>query len=261
MKTSAEPWSFPQSTLDLVDSVAADMRPSDPNLRDWFATYRSRHRLRFAADLDLVSKRLPPNARILEYGAVPPIVTAALAKLRYEVSGLDIAPERFADAFELLGLDVRRCDVEKEPAPFGDASFDAVLFNEIFEHLRIDPIFTLSEALRVLKPNGRIFLSTPNLRSLRGIKNLLLHNQGHASSAGVHRQYEKLRTLGHMGHVREYTTFEVADFLTKVGFVVEEAVFRGGHGRGPVGLVERLAPSLRPFFSLIARKPRGGDAA
>jgi hypothetical protein len=57
-----------------------------------------------------------------------------------------------------------------------------------------------------------------------------------------------------MGHVREYTTWEVADFLARVGFRVDKVVFRGGHGRGLVGLAERLAPAWRPFFTLVATR-------
>jgi SAM-dependent methyltransferase len=180
---------------------------------------------------------------------------------------VDVKPERFAKAVASLGLDVTRCDVETETVPFAAETFDAILFNEIFEHLRINPIFTLGEVHRVLRPGGTLLLSTPNLRSFRGIRNLLLRNQGHAVSAGVYRQYEKLETLGHMGHVREYTTREVSEFLARIGFRADKVLYRGGHGRGFVGLAERLAPSLRPFFTLVAVKdgpsasagpPRGG---
>jgi SAM-dependent methyltransferase len=181
-------------------------------------------------------------------------MTAALAALDYRVSALDIAPGRFATSIASLGLDVARCDVEREPVPFAADAFDAVLFNELLEHLRINPVFTLREARRVLRPGGTLLLSTPNLRSFRGIRNLLLRNQGHAVSAGVYEQYEKLETLGHMGHVREYTTREVSDVLARVGFDVHTVVFRGGHGAGVVGIAERLAPGLRPFFTLVASK-------
>ena len=60
--------------------------------------------------------------------------------------------------------------------------------------------------------------------------------------------------LGHMGHVREYTTLEVTELLERLGFRTDSLVFRGGHGRGLVGLAERLCPSMRPFFSVIAEK-------
>lgn len=254
MRKTAEPWRFPRRSYELLDRVAARIRPQDPALGEWFATYRRQHRTRLAADLALVERHVAPGARVLEYGAVPLLATAALTELGYAVSGLDVAPQRFAGAISDLGLDVRECDVETEPVPFADGTFDAVLFHELFEHLRIDLIATFGEVRRVLAAGGVLLLSTPNLRSFRGLRNLLLHGRAHAASGGVYRQYEKLRTLGHMGHVREYTVREVADFLTRAGFEVDEVVYRGGHGRGPVGLAERLAPSLRPFFSLIATR-------
>ncbi len=250
--------------LRLLDELAARIRPDEPALESWYSDYCGQHRHRLAEDLSLVERHVAPGARVLEYGAIPLLLTAALAARDYAVSAVDIAPQRFATAIGELTLDVHRCDVETEAVPFAAGTFAAVLFNEIFEHLRIDPVFTLREAHRVLGPGGTLLLSTPNLRSFRGIRNLLLRNQGHAVSGGVYRQYEKLETLGHMGHVREYTTREVAEFLARVGFRIDQVVFRGGHGRGIVGVAERLAPGLRPFFTLVARKPRpdgpGGPA-
>lgn len=253
----AEPWRFPKRSFELLDGVAARVRPEDPALGEWLSSYRRQHRTRLAADLGVIEQHVAPGARILECGAVPLLMTGALSELGYDVSAVDLAPERFAGAIARLGLDVRQCDVETEPAPFAAETFDAVVFNELFEHLRINPIVTLGEVRRVLKVDGVLLLSTPNLRSFRGLRNLLLRHQGHAASAGIYRQYEKLETLGHMGHVREYTPREVSDFLTRVGFHVDKVIYRGGHGRGVVGIAERLAPSLRPFFTLVAT--RDGD--
>ena len=255
MRIESEPWRFAPESLALLDRVAERIAPDDDGLAAWCAKYARQHRERLAGDLRLLEREAQAGARVLEYGAVPLLMTAALAERGYAVSALDVGPERFAGAIEALGLDVRRCDVETEAVPFATDEFDVVLFNEIFEHLRINPLFTLREALRVLRPGGHLLLSTPNLRSLRGLKNLLLDGEAYAASADVYRQYEKLETLGHMGHVREYTTKEVTALLTRLGFVVDKVVYRGGHGRGPTGLVERLAPSWRPFFAVCARKP------
>ncbi|MEM9293642.1 MAG: class I SAM-dependent methyltransferase [Acidobacteriota bacterium] len=257
----AEPRKLPAQNLALLDDLALRLRPEDPALDAWVREYHRNHRRRLAADLWLAGRVLDDGARVLEYGAVPLLMTGALAATGYRVDALDIAPQRFASSIAELGLKVSRCDVEREAVPFEDDSFDAVLFNELFEHLRIDPIFTLEEVLRVLRPGGLLLLSTPNLRSFRGLRNLLLHDRGHAVSAGIYRQYEKLQSLGHMGHVREYTVRDVAEFLGQIGFSVERVVYRGGHGRGAVGLAERLLPSMRPFFSLIARKPSASQSA
>lgn len=253
--TTSAPQRPSERSIDAVDAASRRIRPDDPTLDDWSSNYLREHRLRLATDVDLAVEHIPAGARVLDVGAAPYVATGALAALGYRLCAVDIEPDRFARSIAELGLHVGRCDIESEPLPIADAGVDAVLFNELFEHLRIDPIFTLTEVLRVLVPGGLLLLSTPNLRSFRGIRNLVVRNQGHAVSGGVHRQYDKLRTLGHMGHVREYTTVETVEFLERIGFVVEAIVYRGGHGRGIVGLGERFAPSLRPFFTIIARRP------
>lgn len=57
-------------------------------------------------------------------------------------------------------------DMEK-PLPFADGSFDIALCVEGIEHV-VDRHRTLSELRRVLRPGGRLLITTPNLLSLRG---------------------------------------------------------------------------------------------
>ncbi|MEO0438057.1 MAG: class I SAM-dependent methyltransferase [Pseudomonadota bacterium] len=243
------------SSLAIIDQAIARIRPDDEELRGWTKNYFQEHRKRFAVDLELVARFVPAESLVLDVGAAPYVITTALQAQAYQVAAVDVNPSRFAAAISDLALTVHACDIECEALPFEDASVDAVLFNELFEHLRIDPIHTLEEVYRVLKPGGLLLLSTPNLRSFRGLKNLLLKDQALSVSGGVYRQYEKLRTLGHMGHVREYTTTETIAFLDQIGFAIEALLYRGGHGRGIVGLAERLAPSFLPFFSIVAQRP------
>ena len=48
-----------------------------------------------------------------------------------------------------------------EHLPFGDAEFDAVLLNEVLEHVP-DEVRALREIFRVLKPGGKLILFSPN---------------------------------------------------------------------------------------------------
>jgi 2-polyprenyl-3-methyl-5-hydroxy-6-metoxy-1,4-benzoquinol methylase len=51
-----------------------------------------------------------------------------------------------------------------EALPFSDGSFDCVLLSEVIEHLET-PEISIRAARRVLKPGGRLLVTTPNYRS------------------------------------------------------------------------------------------------
>lgn len=61
------------------------------------------------------------------------------------------------------GLNVQKCDLDKEKLPFADDYFDAVNYISVIEHLR-DPLPSLMEIRRVLKQNGKLVLRTKNLK-------------------------------------------------------------------------------------------------
>jgi len=250
-----EPIEGGSDNLDLIEALAETVTPDDPALADWCRVYARNAAPRLAHDLAIVERCLPRGARVLEIGAIPPLLTAALQHRGFRVDGVDVAPDRFATAIAGLGLALHRCDVETERLPATDACYDAVLFNEIFEHLRINPIFTLREILRVLRPGGLLFLSTPNLRSLRGMYNFLFRHRAHTCEGSVYRQYEKLETLGHMGHVREYTPVEVREFLEEIGFEISSIHFRGKYSSLVARAAAACVPSWRPLVTFVAVRP------
>lgn len=49
--------------------------------------------------------------------------------------------------------------------PFAEASFDCIILSEVIEHLE-RPEISIREASRVLRPGGRLLITTPNYRSL-----------------------------------------------------------------------------------------------
>ena len=52
-----------------------------------------------------------------------------------------------------------------ERLPLADGSFDCILLSEVIEHLET-PKVSIREASRVLRPGGRLLVTTPNYRSL-----------------------------------------------------------------------------------------------
>ena len=254
MKHTSEGLHPRQDSIRLIEECAIRLTPDTQALSTWHQTYASYHATRLAFDLDITKEFAAKRGDVLEVGSIPLLFTAAMSQCGYNVTGCDIAPQRYSSAIHRLGLKVVKCNVETDPLPFDGNTFDAVVFNEIFEHLRINLIFTLGEVLRVMKPGAILMLSSPNLRSLDGIINFLFKNESYSCCRDPYTEYQKLQDLGHMGHVREYTTKEVTNFLEKVGFTVTNIVYRGLLNSRVKRGVARVFPSLRPFASYIACK-------
>jgi SAM-dependent methyltransferase len=247
------------ASLKIIDSCARDLVPEEARMSAWHQDYLANHRIRIAHDLDIINHEIPKSQSIVEFGSVPLLLTTALKRSGYRVTGCDIHPERYASTIAAMGLTVVECDIEMEQLPFADDSFDAVVFNELFEHLRINPVFTLAEVLRIMKPNGILTLSTPNLRSLDGIRNFVLRDRAFSCTSNIYLEYKKLQTVGHMGHVREYTRTEVVEFLQAIGFTVAAIIYRGDYDHRIKRALIELLPSFSPFVTYIARKPARPD--
>jgi SAM-dependent methyltransferase len=78
-----------------------------------------------------------------------------------EVYGIDKRKECLE---ALVDFDIRDCNLEKEPLPFEDNTFDFVFSKSVLEHVVNTDNF-LKEALRVLKPGGVAVILTPDWRS------------------------------------------------------------------------------------------------
>lgn len=59
------------------------------------------------------------------------------------------------------------CHQDIEAMTFADGSFDAVLCLEVLEHVQ-DPLKAATEIQRVLRPGGKVFVSTPFLTGYHG---------------------------------------------------------------------------------------------
>ena len=238
--------------MELVRTCAGAISP-DSDLERWYRKFSTGQATRLAVDLDIIDTFVERSAAILEVGAVPLILTLALARQKFSVAAVDIEPFRFEQAISEHGLNVVACNIETEALPFEDSSFDALILNEVMEHLRINPVFTLREARRVLRLGGTLLMSTPNLRSLNGIWNLAVHGRSYALADNVYDEYQKLERIGHVGHVREYAPGDIQALLARLGFVVEVLVYRGKQRARLAETFCRLMPQFRRSVSYIAR--------
>lgn len=178
----------------------------------WSRQYLDRHREYYLGVCQLVDDHLTDP--LLEVGSAPFHLTGILDNLGYDLVGLDVDPGRMEEIIDDLALEVKRCDIETDRFPFEDDSFSGVLFTEVLEHLRMNPIWTLKEIHRVLEPNGRLLLTTPNLTSIYNLHSFLTEGK----ITDPYDQFIKLEEIGHMGHVREYAPAEVSSLLRKTGF-------------------------------------------
>lgn len=228
-------------------------------MRAWHMSNLYNHERRYREDLRLI-QALAPVGPILEVGSAPCHMTALMQLSGYATVGVDLDPARVEDLVRHFGLDLRRCDVERSALPFADESFACVLLCETFEHLRIDPAFVLSEINRVLASGAPLLLTTPNVYSLPSLGRFLLGR----SIADPLQEYGKLRSIGHMGHVREYSAREVARFLAASGFAVQSIDYRSdgiprGWKRKLLHLLYRVVPArFRREIVIVARKVTPG---
>ena len=99
--------------------------------------------------------KLPPGSRVLDAGAGASKYRPFFAHCGYETQ--DFCQYEGALVKYLQPID-HVCDIAQ--IPLRDASFDAILCTEVFEHV-VDPMAVLAEFSRLLKPGGKLFLTAP----------------------------------------------------------------------------------------------------
>lgn len=117
---------------------------------------------RYMADQSVRYLRHVPGGRILDVGCGAGEWIGSMTKLGWSVDGVDF-DEGAVMAANRAGLEVRCGSLEGQC--YETDSFDAVTLNHVIEHVP-DPVGTLSECCRVLKPSGKLVLFTPNTASL-----------------------------------------------------------------------------------------------
>jgi 2-polyprenyl-3-methyl-5-hydroxy-6-metoxy-1,4-benzoquinol methylase len=186
----------------------------------------------FAPRRDFLVDRVAPGERVLDVGCGEGRFTVELARAGAHVVGLDVAQEPLRRARgRHPELDLRLAPAEG-PWELDDASFDAVWAGEVIEHVA-DTAGWLSEVRRVLRPGGRLLLSTP------------AHGPLTLSRTAISRRAfaRRFDPLGE--HLRFYSRETLSGLIRDFGFTAVEVRSAGG---APGARRLLLAQAIRSRF-------------
>ncbi|MBF0503197.1 MAG: class I SAM-dependent methyltransferase, partial [Candidatus Riflebacteria bacterium] len=123
--------------------------------------------------------------------------------------GVDVAAGQINFAMARYGSANRRFQaiIDNVPLPFRERTFDAVTVVEFIEHLQhVDSLRLLREVNRVLRPGGRLIVTTPNYHSFWPVLESVINLVGKVT-------YEKQ-------HVCHYYPRRLCALMTSAGFAI-----------------------------------------
>ena len=117
----------------------------------------------------LASSEKLSGKRVIDLPAGSGYSSNILHELGAQVEAYDLFPE----FFKCPGVECRKADLE-DALPIESSHADYILFQEGIEHLS-DQLHALKELNRVLKPGGKLLLTTPNYSNLRAKLSYMLN--------------------------------------------------------------------------------------
>ena len=191
---------------------------------EWAVRYIEEQRFRCADDIENILSLGRPE-KILNIGGAPYIFEAMAKTKGLVVDSLDLDPDRHEDVIKTLNLNVEKIDIEDadERIRVRIDDYDVLVLAEVLEHMRTDIIGTLKFLRDGLREEGYLYLTTPNFFYLSVFIDRIRTGR---SGPGVMHEWSKLKRLGHMGHVREYSRAELVELFNGVGFEIVDIKHR-----------------------------------
>jgi SAM-dependent methyltransferase len=182
---------------------------------------------------------------VLDVGCSSGYLARPLAERGNTIVGIELDPEA-ARAAEEFCERVLVGDVETMELPLEPGTFDVVLGGDVIEHLR-DPVATLARLRPLLRPGGRVVVSTPNVANWAIRLSPLAGRWRYPHRGLLDRPHTHL------------TKATLAETLERVGYRVERidspSRCQDLTGRRTGRAVVRLRPSLSPISSWRSPKP------
>lgn len=121
-------------------------------------------------------------------------------------------------------------NIENRDMPYERHMFDYIIFGDVLEHLHA-PDKTIEYCADLLKPGGSIIASIPNLMHISVMEQILRGDFTYTETGLLDKT-----------HIHLFTYNEILRMFRRAGYVVQEAVMRGGNLITPEqsGLIDRL---------------------
>jgi SAM-dependent methyltransferase len=156
-----------QALVDVYD--ASYWNSQNPKLRG-YADYSSEATLylkTFQKRMALVSRWLPPAARILDVGCAAGYFLRIAQQAGHDVHGVELSAAIAVEAVQVLGADRVHVGTLAEAMAarnYAPQSFDLVTLWDVIEHLP-EPQQVLRQIRTLIKPGGKLLLETQNVSS------------------------------------------------------------------------------------------------
>lgn len=198
---------------------------------------------------------------LLDCGCGAGAYARAYAQLGARVVGIEFNRDKLARSMEAASRGLQLAVGDLERLPLRDASVDAAVFNEVLEHVP-DDIAALREARRVLRPDGRLVVLSPNRLYPFESHGVALKASGRPLPVYTPfvpyvpvRLGERFLTYW----ARNYFPWTLQQRVLSAGFALLETgfvaqTFENVTGR-QTGLLRRASPALRALTSWAEARP------
>lgn len=174
---------------------------------------KSYHHSQLSPTHEAIIEMIRPSSRVLEMGCATGYVTQALKeRLGCSVCGVEIAADQAALA-EQFAERVVVGDIGS-PDTWGSVGgdYDYVIFADVLEHLS-DPWEALRRTSGVLRSNGRVIASIPNVASYKVRKDLVLGRFDYTDYGILDNTHLRFFTPKTARALFAETGYDILDFL------------------------------------------------
>ena len=177
---------------------------------DWITS--PYHQARIIPMLKMIAEE-GEGLKVLDVGCGDGSISKFIIDLGNEVWGIDMDISKLRKA-KKKGIKTHKWDINKG-LPYKNNFFDLVQSSRFLEHI-YDTEFFLKECARVLKPNGALIITAPNIASFTNRLRIIF---------GFYPKWIAPSKSWHLGeHIRAFTKSVLKELLEKSGFKVEKVI-------------------------------------